>query len=1242
VDQRGGTNYPAPNENWAGEISLDVDMVSAAAPAAHILLVEADDNSFVNLAAAVDQAVAMGAKYVSNSYGTSYTSVSGSGEDASEVTDLDPHYNHPGVAVVASSGDDDFGVSYPAASQYVTSVGGTALLPDSSPRGWSETVWHNSFGGPGSGCSVFEAKPAWQTDSGCSMRSVADVSAVSDPVTGVAVYQTFGNNGWAVYGGTSAASPIIASVYAAAGTPVSGTYPSSYLYAGGASAFHDVTVGTNGTCTPTYLCTAAPGFDGPTGLGTPNGLAGFRTGPHGQVTGTVTDAGTGSPIAGASITAGDASALSDAAGHYTMSVPIGTYDITYAAFGYASKTITGVAVAENATVTENVALSAVARSTISGVVTDASGHGWPLYARITVDGIPGGPVFTDPATGHYSLSLPQGQTYTLHITAAYPGYQAVTQNVTLGTSAVNANVSVPVDSVACNAPGYTVHFNGTTEAFNATTAPPGWTVTNAAGTTGGWQFTDDGARGNLTGGTGGFAIVDSDHLGSGNHQDTVLTTPAADFTSVSNPSISFDTDYRAFSGQSADVDVSVDGGATWSNIWEFTTTSFRGPAHVDLPVPTAANKAGVLFRFHFISSFGWWWELDNVFVGSRSCDPISGGLVVGEVKDANTGNGITGATVTTADAPGVSATTAATPEDPNLSDGFYWLFSPVVGSHPFTAAKSKYTSVTAAVNVQENYTVRKNFTLKAGQITVTPTSISKTVPWAGTATANITVKNTGTAPATVNVGEQPGGSTPLLTGGAPLHQVNGKFSSHSLKGQGKATGKAPVNAEPADAPWTAIANYPTAIQDNVAAVYNGKLYSAFGYTGSNDVSSLYVYDPESGSWSPLASAADTREKPAAAFINGKFYAVGGWGASGDPDAKLEIYDPASNSWSTGAASPKPYAGSGTAVLNGKLYVIGGCTGSACGVADVEVYDPASNSWSAAASYPEAIAWQSCGTIGTKIYCAGGTTDAGSVVRGYAYDASGNSWTPIASMPADLWGSASTAASGLLLISGGVTGNGASITNKGYAYNPQNDAWTALPNANQTLYRSGSACGLYRVGGSPGGLSAPPVNAAEVLPGFTDCDAVADVSWLSLSPTTLTLQPGKSAKIVVTLNADVPDITQPGTYTASITVATDTPYPVASVGVSMTVNPPKTWGKIAGHVTSAVDGSPIAGATIQIDTWAASYTLKTDKNGYYQLWLDVRNNPLQVICAKDGFQPQVKKVKITKGGTTTTDFVLKKA
>ena len=275
-----------------------------------------------------------------------------------------------------------------------------------------------------------------------------------------------------------------------------------------------------------------------------------------------------------------------------------------------------------------------------------------------------------------------------------------------------------------------------------------------------------------------------------------------------------------------------------------------------------------------------------------------------------------------------------------------------------------------------------------------------------------------------------------------------------------------------------------------------------------------------------------------------------------------------------------------------------------------------------------------------MYCAGGTTDAASTNHTYQYNPGTDSWTPRANMPTGLWGSATIAANGMLLISGGVAGN--SITNVGYAYNPNTDTWTALPNANQTVYRGASACGFYQIGGSPGGIFVPPVAASEILPGFSNCAATQDVPWLSESATTVTVDPGTVVKVTVTLNSNVPIVTQPGTYTAELALSTDTPYSLGAIPVSMVVKPPKTWGKIAGTVTSAVDGKPIAGATVQIDTWAASYTLKTDKNGTYALWLDVRNNPLQLIVAKDGWQPQTTKVKIQKGTTTTADFALKKA
>jgi subtilase family serine protease len=263
VNQTGGTSYPRGDSGWAEEMSLDLDMVSAACPNCKILLVEASSATMTNLGTAVNTAVGLGAKYVSNSYGGS--------ESSSDSTYDSSYFNHPGVAITVSSGDNGYGAEYPAASKYVTAVGGTSLKTSSTTRGWTDTVWS----GAGSGCSSYDAKPTWQTDSGCAKRTVADVSAVADPNTGVAVYDSYRQaTGWMVFGGTSASAPLIAATYALAGAPSSGSYPASFPYAH-TSALYDVTSGSNGSCSGSYLCTGTTGYDGPTGLGVPNGTAAF-------------------------------------------------------------------------------------------------------------------------------------------------------------------------------------------------------------------------------------------------------------------------------------------------------------------------------------------------------------------------------------------------------------------------------------------------------------------------------------------------------------------------------------------------------------------------------------------------------------------------------------------------------------------------------------------------------------------------------------------------------------------------------------------------------------------------------------------------------------------------------------------------------------------------------------------------------------------------------------------------------
>ena len=260
VNQTGGTKYPPRNGGWAEEISLDLDMVSATCPGCHILLVEASSASFANLSAAVNYAASVpGVVAISNSYG---------GSDSSALS----AYDHPGIAITASTGDAGFGVESPASFDSVVAVGGTSLTKASNSRGWSESAWS----GAGSGCSTRNPKPSWQTAATqCNGKANADVSAVADPNTGVAVYDSTkyqGYYGWLVFGGTSASSPIVASIYAMSGN-TSG-YPASYTWAH-ASSLNDVTTGSNGTCSPSVWCHAGAGWDGPTGLGTPNGTSGF-------------------------------------------------------------------------------------------------------------------------------------------------------------------------------------------------------------------------------------------------------------------------------------------------------------------------------------------------------------------------------------------------------------------------------------------------------------------------------------------------------------------------------------------------------------------------------------------------------------------------------------------------------------------------------------------------------------------------------------------------------------------------------------------------------------------------------------------------------------------------------------------------------------------------------------------------------------------------------------------------------
>jgi subtilase family serine protease len=270
-------------KGWDLETNLDVQIAHATCLNCKILLVEAYNES--GLAEANNTAARLGATEISNSWGFLEGTFSTWNPSA---------FNHAGIAITASAHDHGYGAYYPADLNTVVAVGGTRLSVTSSGAYASESVWGNGTvapggSGTGSGCSTlvssYTSAPYWQKTvanwayTGCgSQRAIADVSADADTASGAWVYNSapdqYGQTGWFSVGGTSLSAPIIAGVFALAGNAAQFTWPGQMLYKY-PNQFHDVTSGTNGTCTYTIMCNGWSGYDGPTGVGTPWGTGGF-------------------------------------------------------------------------------------------------------------------------------------------------------------------------------------------------------------------------------------------------------------------------------------------------------------------------------------------------------------------------------------------------------------------------------------------------------------------------------------------------------------------------------------------------------------------------------------------------------------------------------------------------------------------------------------------------------------------------------------------------------------------------------------------------------------------------------------------------------------------------------------------------------------------------------------------------------------------------------------------------------
>lgn len=763
-----------------GETLLDIEMSGAMGPGATLNVYVAANTNFSTF-------IDMYNQFVTDNDNAVMTTSFGAPESNFDVTEdqIFMQGAAQGIVMFAAAGDNGSGdgtgssnhADYPSVSEYITAANGSQLTISNLVGDYgSEVVWNdvNCFGnGPGStggAISTIFQKPNWQYGPGVPANvhfrmnsGIALTASCSRPMI---VYE----GGWVLIGGTSAVAPQLAGMFAIAtaerGSRLGQSNKLVYQDARNhySTDFHDVTSGNNGA----YQATA--GWDHPTGWGSVNvenllSHIGFL-GPHGTLAGTVMAAASGSAIAGAVVLATgpgtspntfQATTLSD--GSYALVLRAGSYSVTVSHFGFHSQTTTET-ITGGATTSANFTLQPAQMATLNGTVTDGSGHGYPLYADVKVKTAKYGQVaddWTDPTTGQYSVQLPVGVAYTLDVAAAFDGYNMGTGTVTLSGNATK-NFALTVNS-ACTAPGYQFVTGGLSEDFNQGTFPPsGWTVTNAVNGNVVWmldsQLPSDAE--NWTGGTGDAASADSNALnspfgpsGTTLPYDTSLITPPIPVTSLHGATtLKYLANYWPyFFGDNFDLDIRANGGA-WENILHWTAS--HGRLQSAPGVTVRQNLSGFLpasgsfqLRWRYYTTqnaWAWYAQIDDVSIAG--CPALPGGLIMGRVTDAQTGNGLVGAKVT--DDLGQSTKTIANPADPNLPAGTYMFFAKN-GNRTVTVTRGNYSPATVQVTVPSNQTVTKNVALKGAVFAANPHSFAMSIRVPGSATASFSISNTGNA-----------------------------------------------------------------------------------------------------------------------------------------------------------------------------------------------------------------------------------------------------------------------------------------------------------------------------------------------------------------------------------------------------------------------------------------------------------------------------------------------------------------
>jgi subtilisin family serine protease/PKD repeat protein len=754
----------------------------------------------------------------------------------------------------------------------------------------------------------------------------------------------------------------------------------------------------------------------------------------------------------------------------------------------------------------------------------------------------------------------------------------------------------------------------------------------------------------------------------GNNEDGTLESADIDLSAYAGQNL-FVTWWQWLQTESlfdyASVEVSADGGFDWWTVYGEVSGNVdlawrqRG---IVLDPGYASSDFRIRFRLRSDRSVTYpGYYVDDLTVAASppvtvACNLHPGGLVLGNVYDANTLEPLPGATVRNDS--GRRATAVAT-EDPAVDDAFYALFSPA-GEHAFTASmEGGYGTEAAIVTVVQSDTVPLDFHLGAGRLEVAPDALAATLDMGLSTTVQLSLDNTGGWAVEFALQEQDQGFEPLVKaafpGGGPFSQpaAVGPLSVRS------AERRSALQPEGASSPlaWMGGSAVPRGLVRYAHVQCPGDNNSFYAISGVDStfslVNSTWRYDADTDTWNSLAPIPQGQEGPTGVCYEGRIYVLGGGGTN-----QFYVYDIATGAWSAGPALPRNVWGAAAGAWDGRIYLAGGDDDFWFGgtSSQVDVYDIAAGAWVAnGAPLPAAVATPGFVQAGSYLYVVGGWNDnspganADTTLR---YDMAGNTWEAgptFSSARADL--AVALTSQYLYALGGDANGNG--------AFDPTTAVerldWTAWPGGGwedpgdplPTPYTSnnGGFCTDSRAGGevwTVGGFDGGSIVGTTWYRPSEGCFGL-DVPWLTEEPVSGAVAAGDSAAIAVTFDASVPEVDQPGNYHAQLQVRDDSPYGPASIPVTLTVLAPASWGRLSGVVYSLgycdAHTSTLQGADLLIEAGdGQTVTLRTGSSGGFVRWME--QGPYTVTVSAAGHLAQSFVASITPGGSLVHDIYVR--